>query len=119
MEFKKHVVGEKNVAEIISDQVEINSVEDGKDLLGNVYYQNFDGVIVYKKHITPDFFDLKNGIAGDILQKFSNYRIRLAIIGDFSGFTSQSIRDFIFESNKMGHVVFVAKLEEALDLLGK
>jgi hypothetical protein len=52
-----------------------------------------------------------------VLQKFSTYRIRLAIVGDFSSYESKSIKDFIFESNKMGHINFVASKEEALEKL--
>lgn len=43
---------------------------------------------------------LKTGIAGDVLQKFSNYRVRLVIVGGFSKYPGTSIRDFIYESNK-------------------
>ena len=48
-----------------------------------------------KKNITSEFFDLKQN-GGEILQKFSNYRIGLAIIGDFSKHESKSMKDFIF-----------------------
>ena len=52
------------------------------------------------------------GIAGEILQKFSNYRVRLAIVGDFTKFTSNSLHEFIYESNKGRFIHFVsAKLE--------
>ncbi|MDD4645730.1 MAG: DUF4180 domain-containing protein [Bacteroidales bacterium] len=47
-----------------------------------LYYHGFDRMIIHEKNITPEFFDLKNRMAGEILQKFSNYRIRLAIVGD-------------------------------------
>jgi hypothetical protein len=55
-------------------------------------------------------------MAGEILQKFSNYRIKLAIVGDFSKYTKKSIRDFIRESNNTGHINFVGTLDEALAL---
>ncbi len=115
MVIKPHNAGNLKIAEITSDQMIIRSAEDGLDLLGNIYYQGFDKVIVYEKNITPDFFDLKTRIAGEILQKFSNYRIGLAIVGDFSKYESKSIKDFIFESNKTKHVNFVETLEEALE----
>ena len=70
-----------------------------------------------EKNITPDFFDLKNGIAGEILQKFSTYRVRLAIVGDFSKYTSKSLNDFIFESNKGKHINFVTSTIEAIKIL--
>lgn len=110
-----HNSGNIKIAEITSDQMIIQSAEDGLDLMGNIYYQGFDKVIVYEKNITPDFFDLKTKIAGEILQKFSNYRIGLAIVGDFSKYESKSMRDFIFESNKTRHISFVDTLEAALE----
>ena len=39
-------------------------------------------------------------IAGDILQKFVNYGIKFAIFGDFTGYTSKPLKDFIYESLK-------------------
>ena len=105
------------VADITSDSVIINSAQDALDLLGNLYYQDVDRLIIYEKNITPDFFDLKNGIAGEILQKFSNYRVRLAIVGDFSKYSGKSIKDFIYESNKSRHINFVASQTEAIEIL--
>lgn len=117
MEIKIHHLPATKVAEVISDEIMIHSAQDGLDLLGNIYYQDFDRVILYEKNITPDFFDLKTKIAGDILQKFSNYRVQLAIVGDFSQYDSKSIKDFIFESNTTRHINFVETLEEALKKL--
>ncbi|MGN7863637.1 DUF4180 domain-containing protein [Chryseobacterium sp. 22458] len=115
MEIKSHEVNSIKIAEIVSGEIIIKSAQDGLDLMGNVYYQRFDKVILHEKNITPEFFDLKTGIAGEILQKFSNYRIALAIIGDFSKYESKSMKDFIFESNKTKHVNFMGTLEEALE----
>jgi hypothetical protein len=53
-------------------------------------------------------------MAGEILQKFSNYRMRLAIVGDFSEYKSKSLRDFIRESNRTGTINFVGTIDEAL-----
>lgn len=114
MIIETHDVNDTKIAEIISDVIVINKIEDGVDLVGNLYYQGFDKIIIHEKNITPDFFDLKSGIAGEILQKFSTYRIRLAIVGDFSKFTSKSLKDFIYESNKGRQVNFVLTCSEAI-----
>ncbi|PWW19399.1 MULTISPECIES: DUF4180 domain-containing protein [unclassified Chryseobacterium] len=114
MIIQQHEINSIKIAEIISDDIIIRSAQDGLDLMGNIYYQGFDKVILYEKNITPEFFDLKTKIAGEILQKFSNYRIGLAIVGDFSKYESKSMRDFIFESNKTNHINFVQTLEDAL-----
>lgn len=117
MSIETHIINDTEIAEIVSADVIIKSAEDGLDLLGNIYYQGFDKMIVHEKNLTPDFFDLKNGLAGEILQKFSNYRVRLALVGDFSRYTDKNIKDFIYESNNAGHINFVPSVEQALKVL--
>ncbi|RYZ95444.1 MAG: DUF4180 domain-containing protein [Sphingobacteriaceae bacterium] len=119
MDIKTHTINDINIAEIIADDIVINTAEDGLDLLGNVYYQGFDRMIIHEDNITPKFFDLKNGIAGEILQKFSNYRMRLAIVVDTTKFTSKSLNDFIYESNNGKTVNFISSMDEALKVLSK
>lgn len=117
MKIETHTINSIKIAEVISDEVIIKNAEDGLDLLGNLYYQDFDKIIIRAHNITTDFFDLKNGIAGEILQKFSNYRVRLAIVGDFSQYTSKSIIDFIYESNNGKQVNFLPNTSIALEKL--
>lgn len=117
MKIETHTINEVKIAEITSDEVLIKTTGDGLDLMGNIYYQGFDRIIVYQENITNEFFNLKNGMAGEILQKFSTYRVRLAIIGDFSDYTGKSIRGFIYESNKGKQINFVSSLSEALKAL--
>ncbi len=117
MEIVTHKINDSKVAEVISDDIVINKNEDGLNLLGNLYYQGFDKIVIYEKDISPDFFNLKNGLAGEILQKFSTYRVRLAIVGDFSKYKSKSLNDFIYESNKGRHINFVTSTSDALKIL--
>lgn len=114
MEIKIHTLNDSSIAEIISDNMIIQSAEDGLDLLGYLYFQDFEKVIIHEKNITPDFFDLRNGMAGEILQKFSNYRMKLAIIVDFTKYSSKSLNDFMFESNKIGNINFVDSVPVAI-----
>ena len=117
MKIETHHINDITVAEVISENTVIGSAEDGLGLLGDLYYQGFDKIVLHEKNVTPDFFDLKNGMAGEILQKFSNYRVRLAIVGDFSKYTSKSVNDFINESNRNRQINFVATQAEALQAL--
>jgi hypothetical protein len=119
MKIETHYVNDTKIAEVISDFYVIDKIEDGIDLLGNLYYQGFDKIVIHEKSITPDFFDLKTGIAGEILQKFSTYRVRLAIVGDFSNRSSKSLSEFIYESNKGRQVNFVSSSDEALKILSR
>jgi len=107
------------IAEIKSDKVEIRKVQDVLDLMADCDYQGARKIILHEKNIIADFFDLKTGFAGEILQKFSNYFVELAIVGDFSKYSSQSLQDFIYESNKVGRINFVSSVEEAIEALLK
>lgn len=84
------------------------------DIIGNAYYQGFDFIILREEHLAPEFFQLKTKLAGEILQKFTNYRMHLSIIGDFSKYKSSSLKAFIRESNKGKHVYFAKSKDEAL-----
>ncbi|SMC45141.1 DUF4180 domain-containing protein [Moheibacter sediminis] len=117
IQIKTHKINNSPIAEIISDGILIKNEQDGLDLMGNVYYQGFDKIIIHKHNLTDDFFELKNKLAGEILQKFSNYRIRLVIVGDFSEFNSKSLNDFIFESNQGKQINFLNSVSEALEKL--
>ncbi len=115
MKIKSHIVNNTNIAEIVADGIILSTVQDGLDLLGNMHYQGFDKIIIYEKNIKPDFFNLKSKLAGEILQKFTQYQMPLTIIGDFSKFSSKSLQDFIFESNKGQQVNFVSSMKEILN----
>ncbi|MCH7400850.1 DUF4180 domain-containing protein [Belliella kenyensis] len=67
--------------------------------------------------MTPSFFDLKTGIVGEVLQKFSQYKFPLTIVGDFSKYDSTSLKKFIFESNKGKQIGFLSSTDEALEKL--
>lgn len=119
MKTQIHNINNIKIAELISEDLLIKEIQDGLDLLANVYYEGMDRMIIYEKNIIPEFFDLKTGMAGEILQKFSNYKMKLAIVGDFSKYESKSLKDFIFESNKNRQINFVSSLEEAVERLVK
>lgn len=101
------------LAEIESKKIVIKSTQDALDLMAYCDDNGTKKIIIKKENIIPDFFDLKNGIAGEILQKFSNYFVQLAIVGDFTNIKSKSLNDFIYECNKNGRINFVGSIEEA------
>ena len=64
--------------------------------------------------LAPEFFDLRTGLAGEALQKFVNYRVQVAVVGDIATHVAASgaLADFVRESNEGHHVWFVHDLEE-------
>lgn len=107
------------IAEIHSDTIVINTPQDALEIIANCGYQGAGKIIIGEHNVSPEFFDLKSRLAGEVLQKFSNYQAELAIVGDFSKYPGRSLQDFIFESNKTGRVSFVDTVTRARDLLGK
>lgn len=114
MRIEMHHIGQAKVAEIQAEELVLTSIEDGLSLLGDLYYQGFDKIILHEENIVAEFFDLKTKLAGEVLQKFVQYRMPLAVVGDFSKCTSKSLRDFIYECNQGRQVNFVQELSSAL-----
>ena len=104
----------KIIAELIDKKFILSQVQDALDLMGNLGPFDCNMIIIHESNLHKDFFNLKTRLAGDILQKFSNYRVKCAIVGDFSKYESKSLQDFIRESNRRGMIFFTDKLETAL-----
>jgi len=83
-----------NIAELRPGAVTIGSADEIVDILGNASYVNCTKVIIHSDSFESGFFDLRTGLAGEILQKFSNYRMRLAIVGDFFPFEEPQLARF-------------------------
>ena len=93
-------------------------ISDPQSALDLAMTAKYDGgaakLALDKSLIAEEFFSLSTGLAGEILQKLTNYRVKLAIYGDFSHYTSKPLRDFIYESNQGTGVFFVPTREEAV-----
>jgi len=75
-------------------------------------------IAVNREMFDDHFFDLSSGLLGEVAEKLADSNYRLAIVGDFSGCASNTLKDFIHESNMGRHLYFVADEEEALKKLG-
>jgi hypothetical protein len=105
--------GNETVAELTDDSFIITNADDVPDILGELGMNNCNRIIIHERNLHKDFFILSTKVAGDILQKFSNYRVRLAVVCDFSKFSSKSLSDFIRESNRGNLVFFTDNAETA------
>jgi hypothetical protein len=107
------------VAVIHSDTPIITDARTALDLAATLFYEHeCQNIAINKAAITEDFFRLSTGVAGEIVQKLVNYRCRLAIVGDFSGYTSKPLRDFIRECNNGKHLYFAESEKAAVEKLG-
>lgn len=96
----------------------IRDTQSALDLAMTVKYEyDTNRIAVPKEAIAEEFFILSSGVAGEILQKYINYQIKIAIFGDFTRYTSKPLHDFMYESNNGNDVFFVATEEEAAKYL--
>lgn len=106
------------IAVIHSSELLITDISSALDLIMTVQYETgCTNIVINKEAITNDFFILSTRLAGEILQKFINYGIRLAIYGDFSGYTSKPLKDFMYESNRGKDIYFQPNVSLAIDKL--
>lgn len=107
-----------DIAIVKSDQILITDVQSALDLIMSVSYETgCYRIIINKSAICEDFFDLSTKIAGDVLQKFVTYNIKIAIVGDFSAYTSKSLKAFIYESNRGNDIFFLPDEKQAVEKL--
>jgi hypothetical protein len=96
------------------DGAPLSTGRDAGDLVGAAFSHEARLVILPAANLSPDFLRLASGLAGEVLQKFVNYGLRVAIVGDIAAALAQSapLRDFVRESNRGRQVWFVADLAE-------
>jgi len=114
------VIKENNIeiAIVKSEDILIKDVQSALDLIATVDYETgCSRIIINKASICEEFFDLSTKIAGEILQKFINYRRKIAVIGDFSVYSSKSLKDFIYECNKGKDIFFLPDEKQAVEKL--
>jgi hypothetical protein len=91
----------------------IATPQDALDLIGGAF-SRADIVAVAAGRFDDRFFHLRTGLAGEVMQKFVNYRIRLVVFGDISAHVADStaLRDLVTESNRGSQIWFVTDLDE-------
>lgn len=107
-----------DIAVISSDEKLIEDTQSALDLAMTVKYETgAANIVINKSAVCEEFFILSSGMAGEILQKFSNYHVRIAIYGDYTQYTSKPLKDFIYESNNGNDFFFLPTKEEAIQKL--
>ncbi len=101
------------VLEIDGSGPPIGSERDAVDLISQAAENKADIVALPSERLAPTFFDLKTRAAGEMIQKFSVYGVRLAVVGNVSNAVENStaFRDFVRESNRGKTIWFVEDLE--------
>jgi hypothetical protein len=102
------------VLECQPDGLKLRTYNDAVDLIGKSFENRATLIVIPVECLDDEFFQLRTRIAGEIVQKFVQYRRRLAIVGDISRHLADSsaLRAFVVESNRGKEVWFLTSLEE-------
>lgn len=98
------------------EQILLETIDDAIDIISKAGEVRARKIIIPRAIIHPDFFLLKTRVAGETLQKFTQYIQAVAITGDFSD-TDKNFKAFMIESNKGSQVFFCPSIRDALDRL--
>jgi len=98
----------------------ISSGQDAVDIIGETWHSRADLVAIPVGRLNEGFFTLSTGLAGEFIQKFVNYQVAIAIVGDLSAqlAASSALRAFVHESNRGRQVWFLRDLGELAQALG-
>lgn len=103
------------------DGTPIRGEREAVDVVGEGSYLGATWTLVPVERLADDFFRLRTRVAGDIVQKFATYGMKLAVVGDISRHTeaSDSLQDFVRESNRGTQLWFAPDEETFLARLSK
>lgn len=115
------MLGGRPVLLCAADGPRLTTEADALDLIGALWGQEVEWLVLPKARLGDDFLTLRTGVAGAVIQKFVTYRLRLAIVGDISAELAESdaLRDFVRETNAGDSIWFVIDLTALEDRLSK
>ena len=93
--------------------------KDATDIVSAAWGYQAKVVVLPADWLGDDFFRLSTGVAGAVVQKLLDYRLRVAIVGDISGRTagSEALGDWVRECNRGRQVWFVRDVQVLADRL--
>jgi hypothetical protein len=113
MGFRIEELGGQRLLVLDNDGPVLARVQDAIDLIAEALPQGVHMIVAPVARFDPSFFQLRSGLAGEVVQKIVNYRLKLAVVGDISQFVSESkaFADFVRESNRGGSVYFFQDMD--------
>jgi len=78
----------------------ITNENDALDLVAACGEVETDRLLLHGENLSPDFFQLRTGLAGAVLLKFSNYRIKAAAVVTPEQVGQGKFSEFVLETNR-------------------
>lgn len=114
-------VNDVSLAVCAADGPSLARDTDATGLLGELWDQDVDMIVIPMARFADDFFVLSTRVAGEIIQKFVNYRMRVAVLGDMAEHVarSEAMASFVRESNRGTHLWFLPTLDDLTERLNR
>ena len=114
MPHKFYELHRARVLELAPDETRLRTYNDAVEIVGKSLENRATLIVIPVECLDDDFFQLRTRIAGELMQKFVQYRRRLVILGDISRHLAESsaLRAFVAESNRGKEAWFLATRDE-------
>jgi hypothetical protein len=89
----------------------IDAISDVMEAIGQCY--GFLGLLLTEDDMAREFFDLHSGLAGELLQKCTNYQLALALVVQDLSVYSPRILELAYEHRKHPSIRFFGDVQSA------
>lgn len=113
-------LGEQNHTEYIDcagHGLLLRDEQDALDLLTACGEHQAPRLLLDEENLAEDFFQLRTGLAGKILLKFSNYAVKVAAIFPPERVKRGKFRDMVLETNRGNEFRVFSEREKAVEWL--
>lgn len=113
MNYEIRELENKKYIELISSSNPLSTENDTLDLISLCWEHDSQLVMIHYAALSEDFFQLKTKAAGNIMQKFINYGIKVTAIIPQETFQKGRFKEMAMETNKGNHFRIYGSKEEA------
>ncbi len=103
MNYQIREIGNSKYIELLSVTEPLRSENDALDLISLCWEHEISLIMLHHPVLSQDFFNLKTRTAGNIIQKFINYNVKVAAIIPSEFFPDGRFKEFALEVNEGNH----------------
>jgi len=100
MEFKVIEKTEGKYIQCMAAKTPLGTEQDALDLVAICVENDTNRLLIHAAALAEDFFKLKTGVAGQMLQKFANYHLKTAVIISDELVIKGKFKEMLAESNQ-------------------
>lgn len=93
----------KPYIELLTNDTPLSTEQDAVDLIALCKEHDVELLLVYGEALAGEFFSLRTGVAGRMIQKFTNYHVKTAVIIPDPSLNRGRFKEMVGESNRSNH----------------